>query len=77
MNDFLIENEDDYARALDLIDKLWNSKPDSPEAKLLHLMAARVQEYEAPELWAILPPPDPEAVAAFKLRMEKLRPIQG
>jgi HTH-type transcriptional regulator/antitoxin HigA len=63
---FPIRNDDDHARAIELVDALWSATPGSPEHDLLEVMAALIHLYESER--RDLPPPDPRALIAFKLR---------
>ena len=63
---FPIRNDDDHARAIELVDALWSATPGSPEHDLLEVMAALIHLYESER--RELPPPDPRALIAFKLR---------
>lgn len=63
---FPIHDEDDYRRALALIDELWDAAVGSPERDTLDIMATLVEVYEKAS--RVLPPPDPRALIAFKLR---------
>ena len=66
MHAFPIRNDDDHARAITLIDRLWDAEPDTPEADLLEVMSQLVQDYEARERAAALPPPDPRKLIDYK-----------
>lgn len=63
---FPIHNDDDYRRALEVVDEFWGAAPGSPEADTLDVMATLVEVYEKAS--RALPPPDPRALVAFKLR---------
>lgn len=68
MTPFLIRNDADYDRALELVQSLWNAAPGTADAALLELMAERIQAFEAVELAEVLPPADPRKLIAYKLR---------
>lgn len=63
---FPIRNENDYHRALDLVDQLWDAHPGTPEADVLDIMATLISVYE--KATRELPPADPIALIRFKLR---------
>lgn len=68
MTPFLIRNDADYDRALELVQSLWSAAPGTADAALLELMAERIQAFEAVELAEVLPPADPRKLIAYKLR---------
>ena len=68
MTAFRIRNDADHARAMELIDQLWDAAPGTPEGETLQLMAELVEAYEAKDLARVLPPPDPRELIRFKLR---------
>ena len=63
-----IKNERDHEDALREIDRLWDSKPNTPEGDRLDLWVTLVEAYEAKH--HAVPPPDP--IEAIKFRMEQL-----
>ena len=59
-----IRNDDDYAAALQEIDRLWDVTEGSPEADTLEILVTLVEAYEKGRYE--LPPPDPiEALEYF------------
>jgi hypothetical protein len=52
-----IHNDDDYAAALQEIDRLWDAVEGSPEADTLEILVTLVEAYEKGRYE--LPPPDP------------------
>lgn len=66
MHAFLIRNEEDYARAIELVDALWDSVPGTPEHHTLDVMAELIDRYESAH--RDLPAPDPIALIRFKLK---------
>jgi HTH-type transcriptional regulator / antitoxin HigA len=63
---FPVHTENDYHRALELIDELWGSPAGSEEDSLLDVMATLVELYEREQ--RSLPPPDPLRLIEFKLK---------
>ncbi len=66
MHAFPIRDDADLARAIDLVDQLWDASPDSPEADLREVMAELIEHFEARELAQVLPPPDPRKLIDAK-----------
>lgn len=62
-----IRNDDDHARALREIERLWNSVPGTPEGDALDVLGTLVDAYERQH--HRIGPPDP--VEAIKFRMEQ------
>ncbi len=52
-----IRNDDDYAAALQAIDRLWDAADGTPEADTLEILVTLVEAYERGRYE--LPPPDP------------------
>lgn len=52
-----IHNDDDYAAALQAIDRLWDAADGTPEADTLEILVTLVEAYERDRYE--LPPPDP------------------
>ena len=63
-----IKTENDYAQAIQRIEKLWGVKKNSPEGDELNLLCTIVEAYEI-KRFPILPP-DP--VDAILFRMEQM-----
>ena len=68
MNIRPIKTEADYKATLAEIEKLWDSKPDTPESDKLDILVTLVEAYEAKHY--PVDPPDP--VDAIKFRMEQM-----
>ncbi len=68
MRAFPVRNDADLARAIDLVDELWDAAPGTPEADLREVMAELIEHYEARALREILPPPDPREVVRARMR---------
>jgi HTH-type transcriptional regulator/antitoxin HigA len=71
MHAFPIHDNADHARAVDLVDQLWDAPSGSPEADLRDVMAELIERFEAQGLSQLLPPPDPRAV--IDARRKELR----
>lgn len=67
---FPIRNDTDLARAVALIEELWDAEPGSPESDLREVMAALVDRYEAAR--SALPAGDPVELIRFKLRERRM-----
>lgn len=63
-----INTKKDYEKALVLIDRLWNAKPNTEEGDILDILVTLVEAYENKH-YPILPP-DP--IEAIKFRMEQM-----
>lgn len=63
-----IHTKKDYEKALALIDRLWNAKPDTEEGDMLDILATLVEAYENKHFPML--PPDP--VEAIRFRMEQM-----
>lgn len=68
MKAFPIRNDADLARAIEMVDALWEAPPDSDDARLLEVMSELIHHYEARHLSAVLPTPNPREVIAARLR---------
>lgn len=68
MNIHPIRNETDYDEALAEIERLWGSKPRTPDGDRLDVLMILVEAYEAKN--HPIDPPDP--VEAIKFRMEQM-----
>ncbi|MCB9779841.1 MAG: helix-turn-helix domain-containing protein [Alphaproteobacteria bacterium] len=82
MRAFPIRDDSDLARAIDLVDQLWDAPSGSPEADLRDVMAELIEHFEARELSQALPPPDPCKViearrAELGLSQRKLGELLG
>ena len=66
MRAFPIRNNDDLARAVRLIEELWDAEPNTPEGDLLEVMSTLVDAYEAEH--STLPAANPIELIQFKLR---------
>jgi HTH-type transcriptional regulator/antitoxin HigA len=62
-----IRNDEDHARALGAIDRLWGAAEGSPKAERLEVLVTLVHAYEA-EHHAIEPP---NPIDAIRFRMEQ------
>lgn len=63
-----IHTKKDYEKALALIDRLWNAKPDTEEGDMLDILVTLVEAYENKHFPML--PPDP--VQAIRFRMEQM-----
>lgn len=61
-----IKNEEDYAAALQEIERLWDAEPGTPESDTLEILITLVEAYERGRY--DLPSPDP--IAALEYFME-------
>lgn len=68
MNIKPIKTKRDYEAALTRIEKLFDSKPDTPKGDELEILSTLVEIYEQKHF--NIPPPDP--IEAIKFRMEQL-----
>jgi HTH-type transcriptional regulator/antitoxin HigA len=62
-----IHNDEDHARAMKEIARLWDATPDSPEHDELEVLGVLVAAYEE-KRWPI---PDADPIEAIKFRMEQ------
>lgn len=62
-----VKTEQDYESALEEIERLWDSKPGSPSADTLDILATLVEKYEEENIQISTPDP----VEAIKFRMEQ------
>lgn len=65
MQAFPIRNESDHARALALVEELWEAVPGSANAVLVEVMSALIDAYESKH--SFLPAADPLDVIADRL----------
>ena len=63
-----IKNENDYNSTLSLIEKLWDSKINTPEGDILEVLTILVSDYETKH-YEILPP---NPIDAILFRMEQI-----
>ncbi len=63
-----IKTESDYDESLKAIERLWGSKPGTPNGDLLDILLVLVESYEAKH--HPIDPPDP--IEAIKFRMEQM-----
>lgn len=63
-----IRTEADYNEALTQVDRLWGSKPGTPNGDRLDVLLVLVEDYEAKH--HSIGPPDP--IEAIKFRMEQM-----
>ena len=63
-----IKNETDYNSTLSLIEKLWDSKINTPEGDILEVLTVLVSDYETKH-YEILPP---KPIDAILFRMEQI-----
>ena len=63
-----IKNENDYKSTLSLIEKLWDSKINTPEGDILEVLTILVSDYETKH-YEILPP---NPIDAILFRMEQI-----
>jgi len=63
-----IKTERDYQKALKEIERLWDTKPNTPKGDRLEVLVTLVEAYEQKHYK--VEPPDP--VEAIKFRMEQL-----
>ncbi len=64
-----IKDDADYEAALERIEELWNTDPDSEEGSEMKLLLLLVKEYEEDHFEPI---PFPDPIEAIKVRMEDL-----
>jgi len=62
-----IHNDDDHARAMAEIGRLWDADPGTPEHDEIEVLGVLVATYEV-KRW---PFPDADPVEAIKFRMEQ------
>ena len=62
-----IRDDDDHARALRQVEKLWRARAGTPEAETLEVLVTLVDAYEATH--HPIDPPDP--IEAIRFRMEQ------
>ena len=62
-----IKNEEDYDRALKVIEELWNAEQDTPDGDRLDILITLVEAYE--QQHHPMYPPDP--VAAIEFHMDQ------
>jgi HTH-type transcriptional regulator/antitoxin HigA len=62
-----IKTQKDHKAAMKVVDRLWNSKPGSPEAEQLEVLALLIEDYEKRHF----PIAAPDPVEAIKFRMEQ------
>lgn len=63
-----IHTKKDYEKAMALIDRLWDAKPNTEEGDALDILATLVEVYENKQF--PIRPPDP--IEAIKFRMEQM-----
>ena len=63
-----INTKEDYEKALVLIDRLWDAKPDTQQGDMLDILVTLVEVYENKHCPML--PPDP--IQAIKFRMEQM-----
>ena len=63
-----IHTEDDYQKALDRIEEIFDAKPESEEGDELEILGILVDEYEKKHFSI----PSPKPVEAIKFRMDQL-----
>ena len=63
-----IKNKNDYKSTLSLIEKLWDSKINTPEGDILEVLTILVSDYETKH-YEILPP---NPIDAILFRMEQI-----
>ncbi len=68
MNISLLKTEQDYEKALDRIDEIFDAKPGSKEDEELEILSILVEKYEDEHY--LIEMPDP--IEAIKYRMEEL-----
>ena len=64
MDVFPIRTDEDHARALRRIERLWNAKPNSPEEAELDVLATLVDAYEE-KRWPIEAPNPVDAIIVY------------
>lgn len=64
----VIKTESEYEVALDIIEKLMDAEPGSPEEEALELWSLLVENYEA----KVYPIEKPDPIEAIKFRMDQL-----
>lgn len=62
-----IKTEADYEAAMELVENLWDAKPDTPEADQLEVLGILIDQYEAQQY----PIAAPDAVEAVLFYMEQ------
>lgn len=63
-----IHAKKDYEKALTLIERLWNAKPNTEEGDMLDILVTLVEAYENKH-YPMLPP---DSVEAIRFRMEQM-----
>ncbi len=63
-----INTKKDYEKALSLIDRLWDAKPNTKEGDVLDVLTTLVEAYENKN-YPMLPP---HPIEAIKFRMEQM-----
>ena len=63
-----IKSKKDYEKALALIDRLWDAKPNTEQGDLLDILVTLVESYESKHFPML--PPDP--IEAIRFRMEQM-----
>ena len=65
-----IRNDKDHARAVARIEKLWGSRPGTPEAETLEVLVTLVDAWEAQH--HPIEPPDPIEAVLFRMEQQGL-----
>lgn len=68
MNIKLIRTEDEYQKALNRLEKLFDAKPGTPESDEADILGLMVDEYEKKHY----PIEAPDPIEAIKIRMEEM-----
>ncbi|MFN0060990.1 MAG: type II toxin-antitoxin system HigA family antitoxin [Myxococcaceae bacterium] len=64
----VIKNDRDHARAISLVETLWNAKPGSPDHDVLEVLGVLIDEYESRRF----PISAPKPIDAVLIRLEQL-----
>ena len=68
-----IKTEKDYKSVLEVIQKLWDAEPNTPEGDTLEVLITLVEAYE--EKHYHIDPPDPVEAIKFRMDQKGLRKI--
>ncbi len=72
MNWTIIKTKEEHERALNRLEEIFDSKPDSKEFKEAELLVMLIENYEL-KSEPVFPSPDPIEVIKFKMEQNNLR----